>query len=47
MTFDEWFTRKYGKSFDEIYFTHGGMIGDYMRALSLHMREYVSDMVKS
>lgn len=44
--FDQWYSDKYGADFDTIY---GGMlipIGEYFRALSRHMREYISEAVK-
>jgi len=45
-TFDEWFKRRYGCTFDEAYMTPGIKTVDAMRALTVEIRRYVSEVVK-
>lgn len=46
-TFDEWYKAKRGLSFEEQYMQALMPIPDAMKALSIAMREYVSEMVQS
>jgi|JI9StandDraft_2_1071091.scaffolds.fasta_scaffold92353_1 hypothetical protein len=45
-TFDEWYKRKHGYTFDEEYMQPSMMISDAMKALSVELRKYVSEFVK-
>ena len=45
-TFDEWYKRKHGYTFDEEYMQPSLMIVDAMKALSVEMRKYVSEFVR-
>lgn len=45
-TFDEWFEKKHHASFEEVCGAPGVRHDDYLRALSQHTREYVSEMVQ-
>lgn len=45
LTFDEWFERGHGgATFDEIYLHEGGRYDDAIRALTRHVRDYVSEL---
>lgn len=44
-TFDEWFEKKHGASFDHIYMQPGMLMDTALRALTHAMREYVSEVV--
>ena len=45
-TFDEWYKRRHGYTFDEEYMQPNMMIVDAMRALSVELRKYVSEFIK-
>ena len=45
MTFDEWFEKKHGETFKEMYEYTGNTYDACFRALTRELRDYVSDMV--
>lgn len=46
-TFDEWFEKKYGQSFKDMYMHPGASITHAMLMLAQEMRDYVSEVVKN
>ena len=45
-TFDEWFEQLYDEPFDAAFFIPGNRQDDYLKALSEHMRKYISLMIQ-
>lgn len=44
-SFDEWFVEKHGSSFDDMHMLPNYRSDSAMRALTVALREYVTDMV--
>lgn len=46
-SFDEWYEKKHGRSFEEQWMPPHAVIADSMKALTRAMREYVSEIVRT
>lgn len=46
-TFDEWFEKKYGQSFEDMYMHPGASVAHTLLVLGRKMRDYISEVAKN